>query len=158
MKYWDKCCLALAIGVILDPRFKFRVVEYYYSEIYGLEEARPYIRRVREAFTNLYHEYNDFVGGTFDTDGGSYNSTNMGSSSSTNDKYSGFDKFCEKNPTIQRKLELEMYLEEPRFLRTKDFCILHWWKVHTAKYPILAKIVRDVLALPATTNCIRVVV
>lgn len=77
------------------------------------------------------------MGETVDRNSGSHNS-NM-ETSSTNDKYSEFDKF------------LEMHLEEPRFPRTHDFCILKWWKVHNAKYPTLAKMARDVLATPVTT-------
>lgn len=83
-------------------------------------------------------------------DNGGRSGTNIGSNYSINDKYRGFNKLCEKNPSTDKKSELEMYLEEPRFPRTTDFCILHWRKVDNAKYPILAKIARDVLATPTT--------
>jgi hypothetical protein len=33
----------------------------------------------------------------------------------------------------------------------KDFDILGWWKVNGIKYPILAEIARDVLAIPIST-------
>jgi hypothetical protein len=31
------------------------------------------------------------------------------------------------------------------------FEILSWWKTHDAKYPIVARMAKDVLAIPATT-------
>jgi len=31
------------------------------------------------------------------------------------------------------------------------FDILSWWKTHSTKYPILCRLARDVLAIPAST-------
>ncbi|KAF7142207.1 hypothetical protein RHSIM_Rhsim05G0219300 [Rhododendron simsii] len=32
VKYWDESCLALAVSVVLDPRCKMAVVEFYYEQ------------------------------------------------------------------------------------------------------------------------------
>jgi len=36
-KYWSEFSLVLAIAVVLDPRYKLRLVNYYYTKIYGAE-------------------------------------------------------------------------------------------------------------------------
>ncbi|KAH0875529.1 hypothetical protein HID58_072891 [Brassica napus] len=79
-EFWNRNHRVLAIATILDPRFKMKLVEYYYP---------------------LFYDSN-----------------------------------------------LEKYLEEPLFPRNSDFDILNWWKVHTAKYPILSMVARNVLAVP----------
>lgn len=33
-EYWKNCSLALAVATILDPRFKMKLVEYSYAQIY----------------------------------------------------------------------------------------------------------------------------
>ena len=48
--------------------------------------------------------------------------------------------------------ELDRYLHDDLFPCDDDsFDILHWWKMHTTKYPIVARMARDVLAAPAST-------
>ena len=53
--------------------------------------------------------------------------------------------------------ELDLYLREKTEkiakgnLATK-FVILLWWRVNSANYPILSHIVRDVLAIPVSTD------
>lgn len=51
------------------------------------------------------------------------------------------------------KSEIEVYLSEPLDPASMDeqFDILSWWKLAAPKYPILAKIARDVLAVPLST-------
>ncbi|KAK1262103.1 hypothetical protein QJS04_geneDACA020360 [Acorus gramineus] len=55
-KYWEECSLILAIAVVLDPRFKFDLVEYWYVKLYG-DEASRYIMRARSSLVDLFTEY-----------------------------------------------------------------------------------------------------
>ncbi|KAL3533471.1 hypothetical protein ACH5RR_006992 [Cinchona calisaya] len=55
-KYWDECCLVLAIAVVFDPRFKLALVEYNYNVIYG-QNAKQYVDRIRSAIVDLFVEY-----------------------------------------------------------------------------------------------------
>ena len=60
-KYWDECSLVLAIALVLDPRFKMDLVQYYYDRIYG-DNSDRYVQRVRNAFVDLFNEYGgDFL-------------------------------------------------------------------------------------------------
>ena len=48
--------------------------------------------------------------------------------------------------------ELDRYYRDDLFPCDDDsFDILHWWKMHAPKYPILASMARDVLDATAST-------
>ncbi|GAU18438.1 hypothetical protein TSUD_231750, partial [Trifolium subterraneum] len=51
------------------------------------------------------------------------------------------------------KTEIESYFQEDRIPHNPsvDLDILGWWKANSTRYPILASIAREVLAIPATT-------
>ena len=148
-KYWEDCCLVLGIAVVLDPRFKMDLVEFYYSEIYG-NDAFRHVERIRSAFFNLYVEYGgelssgDFSGICEDDDRGQ-----------SMDELNAFDKWYKQARSsslrMLQKSEIEQYLEEPVFPRKENFNILEWWKANSPKFPIIGKIARDILAVPATT-------
>ncbi|XP_039029285.1 zinc finger BED domain-containing protein RICESLEEPER 1-like [Hibiscus syriacus] len=55
-KYWSKCSLALAVAAILDPRFKMKLVEYYYSQIYG-STALERIKEASDGIKELFNAY-----------------------------------------------------------------------------------------------------
>ncbi|CAA3016985.1 zinc finger BED domain-containing RICESLEEPER 1-like [Olea europaea subsp. europaea] len=148
--YWSKCSLVLAVAAILDPRFKMKLVEYYYPQIYG-GDAPHHMKEVSDGIRELFTEYS--IGTTtLDKEsaraGGSLDST----SNSSRDKLKGFDKFLyETSQNQSMTSDLDKYLEEPVFPRNNDFNILNWWKVHTPRYPILSMMARDVLGIPMST-------
>ncbi|KAM1041863.1 hypothetical protein ACFX2C_030991 [Malus domestica] len=53
VKYSSKCSLALAVAAILDPQFKLKLVEYYYSQIYG-NTALDRIKEVSNGLKELF--------------------------------------------------------------------------------------------------------
>lgn len=56
-KYWDECCVCLAVAVILDPRYKMDITEYYYDKLYGEEFAYIHVQKIKSSFFDLYIEY-----------------------------------------------------------------------------------------------------
>ena len=63
-----------------------------------------------------------------------------------------FDLYLADQESTPTRTDLERYLDDPLFRSSiKDFDILDWWKVHEAQYPLLARMARDILAVPATT-------
>jgi hypothetical protein len=52
---------------------------------------------------------------------------------------------------MQCKTEIKQYFLEDVETPSESFDILMWWKVNSTKFPILAEIARDVLAIPITT-------
>jgi hAT family C-terminal dimerisation region/BED zinc finger len=53
-----------------------------------------------------------------------------------------------KRPRLEQRDELKDYLDEPKV--PSETRVLGWWQVHASKYPRLAMMARDYLAIPAT--------
>ncbi|TXG72782.1 hypothetical protein EZV62_001361 [Acer yangbiense] len=147
--YWSKCHLVLAIAVILDPRFKFDIVESWYKEIYG-QDAEEHGERIQADLKKVYNEYA----------GGFKNSTTSSADASTLfTDYVMLDHLgmpltpshgSDTDSGNSQKSELERYLEEPKFRSVEEFDILGWWCVNTPNFPTLANMARDFLAIPVT--------
>lgn len=149
-KYWSKCGLGLAIAAILDPRFKMKLVEYYYKQIYDAE-APDRILEVSEGVRDLFNEYS-IDPTSLDDESAEGGNGLIGTSNVTRDRLRGFDKFLHETSNHQSGVsDLDKYLEEPVFPRNYDFNILNWWKVHTPRYPILSMMARDILGVPVST-------
>ncbi|XP_048138038.1 zinc finger BED domain-containing protein RICESLEEPER 1-like [Rhodamnia argentea] len=152
-EYWDKCSLGLAVAAFLDPRFKMKLVEYYFPQIYGSTSLER-IDEISSQIKALYNEHS--VGSPLSTlhhgqawqvCGGSRSLSGPGND--VKDRLVGFDKFIdETSQSDGTKTDLDKYLEEPLFPRNVDFNVLNWWKVHTPRYPILSMMARNVLGAP----------
>jgi hypothetical protein len=149
-RYWSKCSLALAVAAILDPRFKMKLVEYYYSQIYG-STALDRIKEVSDGIKELFNAYS--ICSTLVDQGSTLPGSSLPSTSTdSRDRLKGFDKFLHESSQGQSAIsDLDKYLEEPVFPRNCDFNILNWWKVHTPRYPILSMMARDILGTPMST-------
>ncbi|KAL8126846.1 hypothetical protein AgCh_013953 [Apium graveolens] len=144
-EYWKKCSLALAIASILDPRFKMKLIEYYYPRIYG-NSAPDCIEIVSNCMKALHHDH--YINSTLASDGQNNGSVD-GAGNDTRDRLTGFDRFVhETSQGANIKTDLDKYLEEPLFPRSMDFNILNWWKVHTPRYPILSMMAQNILGIP----------
>ncbi|KAJ4729064.1 Zinc finger BED domain-containing protein [Melia azedarach] len=153
-EYWDKCNLGLAVAAMLDPRFKMKLMEYYYPLLYG-GSASELIDDVFECIKTLYNEHSlgSPLAASIDqslawqASGSSSSMSNSGRES--RDRLLGFDKFLNETTQCQgSKSDLDKYLEEPLFPRNVDFNVLNWWKVHTPRYPILSMMARNILGIP----------
>ncbi|XP_015933545.1 zinc finger BED domain-containing protein RICESLEEPER 1 [Arachis duranensis] len=149
-KYWGKCSTALAVAAILDPRFKMKLVEYYYSQIYG-STALDRIKEVSGVIKELFNAYS--ICSTMVDQGSTLPGISLPSSSyDARDRLKGFDKFLHETSQSQSMAsDLDKYLEEPIFPRNSDFNILNWWRVHMPRYPILSMMARDILGTPMST-------
>ncbi|GAA0153948.1 hypothetical protein LIER_12064 [Lithospermum erythrorhizon] len=136
-EYWKKCSLALAIAAILDPRYKMKLVEYYYPQIYG-SKSSDCIKIVSECMKALYNSH------------ATYSPPNSHDRCpSSQDRLTGFDRYVHQTSQSQNiKSDLDRYLEEPLFPRNTDFTILTWWRVHTPRYPVLSMMARNILGIP----------
>lgn len=148
-EFWRNCSLALAIAAILDPRFKMKLVEYYYPQIYGVT-AQDRIDDVNDRIKALYSEHALCSPlASLDQGLGWQVSGSDNPDNETRDRLTGFDKFLNETSQNQSSIsDLDKYLEEPLFPRNVDFSILEWWKVHMPKYPILSMVARNVLGIP----------
>ncbi|KAI3457083.1 hypothetical protein Pfo_013746 [Paulownia fortunei] len=145
-EYWKKCSLIMAIAAILDPRFKMKLVEYYYPQIYG-DSAPDCIDIVSNCMKALYSGH--AIYSPLAAHGQSSASDSSGSV--VKDRLTGFDRFLHETSISQNtKSDLDKYLEEPLFPRSVDFSILNWWKVHEPRYPVLSMMARNILGIPVS--------
>ncbi|CAL4963441.1 unnamed protein product [Urochloa decumbens] len=158
-KYWKDCNVMLAIAVLMDPRFKMKIVEFSYTKIYGLKGIK-YVKVVDDAVHELYKEYvrqplplapahiEQGANGDLPTDEKEI-LTNPPSNGSV---LSYFDIYLSEVALSQiPKSELDQYLDEALLPRIPEFDILKWWNLSALKYPTLSRMARDVLAIPVST-------
>ncbi|XP_027066767.1 zinc finger BED domain-containing protein DAYSLEEPER [Coffea arabica] len=159
-RYWKSCCFILAIAVVMDPRFKMKLVEFSFSKIYN-EEAATYVKIVDEGIHELFVEYvalplplpltptyvEEANNGTVkaeDPQGGNLLASNgLG--------LTDFDVYIMETTSQQSKSELDQYLEESLLPRVHEFDVVGWWKLNRMKYPTLSKMARDILSIPVST-------
>ncbi|CAN1848697.1 Zinc finger BED domain-containing protein RICESLEEPER 2, partial [Linum perenne] len=144
-KYWDDIHLVLAVAVVLDPRYKLHLIEYYATKL-GIANGDLVGDSVKKIVCDLVLAYQ------------TKSSSQVGSSSSSTASASAtdldFELFMSQRKRSRNTLvttELDHYLAEQIIPRTSDFDILLWWKLNGAKYPTLQQIARDFLAIPITS-------
>ncbi|KAK1583310.1 hypothetical protein Q3G72_022649 [Acer saccharum] len=97
--------LGLAVAAMLDPRFKMKLMEYYYTQLYGCS-ASELIDDVLKCIKTLYNEH-------------SIDDQGLASWQLSDDRLMGFDKFIDETSQGGQgsKTDLEKYLEETLFPR-----------------------------------------
>ncbi|KAL8522252.1 hypothetical protein ACS0TY_012404 [Phlomoides rotata] len=138
-KYWFQINGIMGVATVLDPRYKLRLLHFYFPLIYtNGEDAKKEIERIQCICYNLLNEYSlkskaSEVGASYQSSASSLPSPDE----SETDHMSKYDKFVASDFEGNVKNELDSYLEE---------C----WK-NALKYPTLQLIARDVLAIPIST-------
>ncbi|XP_019156926.1 PREDICTED: zinc finger BED domain-containing protein RICESLEEPER 2-like [Ipomoea nil] len=166
-KYWGDCNLLMSIGAILDPRYKMRLVNFSFNQIYNANDARINVTKVKDALYDLFYEYVQIDNmkirkgsSSAVTHIGSSSVTSAGSTSKGKVVLSGlhlYDKYLDSvEDETPNKSELDIFLEEGVYRCqdgevTSEFDALSWWKSHELKFSILSKLARDVLAIPVST-------
>uniref|UniRef100_A0A9I9EFQ0 BED-type domain-containing protein n=1 Tax=Cucumis melo TaxID=3656 RepID=A0A9I9EFQ0_CUCME len=161
-KYWKECCLVLALAVVMDPRFKLKLVEFIFSKVF-VQNADEWIRIVDYGLHDLFLQFTMetlTLSETFGEDG------NIGISITelqdeehqgeifltTGDGLSDFDVYIsEISEGQQTKSELDRYLEEELSPKSQEFDVLSWWRLNKYRYPTLAKMACDILSMPVST-------
>ncbi|KAK4772506.1 hypothetical protein SAY86_014281 [Trapa natans] len=177
-KYWKECCLILAVAVVMDPRYKMKLVEFTFLRTFE-DDAEDWIRIVDDGIHELYYDYvtsmsslsaapvvngdeNIMKAGA--PDGGL--SQGVGTTTvqeeiqishddtviSFGDGLSDFDVYISEITGNQdMKSELDQYLEESLLPRVQEFDVLGWWKANQVRYPLLSKMTADILSIPVCT-------
>ncbi|XP_038696935.1 zinc finger BED domain-containing protein DAYSLEEPER-like [Tripterygium wilfordii] len=152
-KYLKDCSLILAVAVVMDPRFKMRLVEFSFGKIFG-EEAPTYIKSVDDGIHELFLEYVALplpLTPAY-TDEGNAENNGRGEGTLLSDHgLMDFDVYIMETTSQQMKSELDQYLEESLLPRVQEFDVLGWWKLNRLKYPTLSKMARDILTVPVST-------
>ncbi|OAY31480.1 zinc finger BED domain-containing protein DAYSLEEPER [Manihot esculenta] len=154
-KYWKDCSLVLAIAVVMDPRFKMKLVEFSFSKLYG-EDAPAFIKIVDDGIHELFLEYVALplpLTPTYAEEGNTENNMRSDDHQGTllsDNGLTDFDVYIMETTSQQMKSELDQYLEESLLPRMHDFDVLSWWKLNKLKFPTLSKMARDILTIPVS--------
>ncbi|KAJ1695545.1 hypothetical protein LUZ63_012243 [Rhynchospora breviuscula] len=140
----------------LDKRYKLTVVKYYMEQMYP-EDSATFIFNMKNCMNKLFKEYVQAHSRMVQNQAGS--STQQLRSSSApaelSDTRAGLRDAirAQKSAEPGMKSELEEYFTEPLDEASIDdqFDILAWWKVKAPKYHVLARLTRDILAIPIST-------
>ncbi|KAJ1267544.1 hypothetical protein BS78_07G064700 [Paspalum vaginatum] len=151
-EYWQNSYVALSIPVVLDPRFKITFIEFRLKRAFGTD-AEKYVSAVRDTIRELFHEYCGPLNKSgFDTS--TCEARDVELDGFDTDSLDDWDEHLNAQTRSQLLTELDNYLEDGLVPRKDDFDILDWWMSNSTKYPTLAIMARDVLAMPASAvNC-----
>lgn len=151
-KYWDSYSMILSFAVILDPRYKMKIVEYCFDKL-GMvgEMLSNKFGSVESGLRQLYNGYKVRADAMHDWNLAT--SQNVAGENPSDDLV-GFESFESRyDKKVQEKSQLDKYLEEPPLDRFQhpDLNILQYWKENQGRYPELALMARDILSIPITT-------
>ncbi|XP_065853219.1 zinc finger BED domain-containing protein DAYSLEEPER-like isoform X2 [Euphorbia lathyris] len=142
---YEKMNKIVYIASVLDPRSKLEVLEFAFGRIYGEEKGSVLFKDVKEALFEMFNEYEKMLQLQLKV-------VDKSNSASNKDiVYKNFFMDSYKKRRLDEKSELELYLDEPTQDDTDDFDILEWWKCNSGKFPVLARMARDILAIPKST-------
>jgi hypothetical protein len=153
-KYWKAVNGVMAIGIVLDPRYKVALLDYFFPLIYG-DGADDEIEKVKSFFQNMVIEY-DLKIKEKENVSSSSNQTQVVSDAIVVGKKEAWRTNFAKHVSAKKSVtssrsEFDGYIEEKVLPDDENFDILGWWKASGLKYPILQMIARDFLAIPIST-------
>ncbi|KAE9621634.1 putative transcription factor/ chromatin remodeling BED-type(Zn) family [Lupinus albus] len=153
-KYWRDCSLVLALAVVMDPRFKMKLVEFSFTKIYG-DNVHEYIKFVEDGIHELFHEYVTLPlpltpAYAEERNAGSNEMEVSPGTLLSDNGLTDFDAYIMETTSQQTRSELDQYLEESLLPRVPNFDVLGWWKLNKVKYPTLSKMARDILSIPVS--------
>jgi hypothetical protein len=123
----------MAIVVVLDPRYKFGMLKACYTRLFGAQSrAMLEIENVRKLFDELIKEYNNKCIKPV-TSGGQNASSSCVSNASTytDELFSAMEEELDDMCSDEEKAksELDLYVDEGRIPKSKEFDILGYWKI-----------------------------
>ena len=150
-KYWgrvEKLNLLTYIATILDPRFKFDVVNNGCRYLYEPTIADQMIAKIDKLLRSLYAFYRERLSPSQESLPPRQQPSHSSSSSRSSVAIIRQRFVTEEDDTN----DLDDYLSDRREKLTEDhFDILKWWKEFGNKYKIVQQIAKDVLAVQVST-------
>ncbi|KAL2905114.1 Zinc finger BED domain-containing protein RICESLEEPER 2 [Bienertia sinuspersici] len=152
-KYWSECNMVMALGALLDPRFKMKVIWVTFPQLFASHNASENINMVRDVLYQLYSEY---VKMHHSSSVEESEECGLVCSYNDDDEESGMQELLDIVSSGEMveplKSELDTYLNDGLYnAQESKFDVLAWWKEKYMKYPILSKLATHVLAIPITT-------
>ncbi|KAL4570721.1 hypothetical protein LXL04_026382 [Taraxacum kok-saghyz] len=133
--YWQESHGVMAMATILDPRFKMKILEFYFPLIYGIDEAKAHVLIAKKTRENIFEQYVLRSESQKSNDDSVPISTQNATPEVETESLDAFFSWNSSSSVACGKTELEMYLEENTLPGSHDFDILAWWKQNGIKYP-----------------------
>jgi hypothetical protein len=149
--------LVWSVPLALDPRYKLSYIEFSFQRAFGTE-AGKYISEVTKKINKMYADYIKEYGTITDVDHFDCATTTFVDpwDQAWNDHRGSRGVMTTQVNTScpETQTELDLYMQDPLALGIKetDFDILNWWKENCQKYPIVARMARDALAMPTCSK------
>lgn len=148
-KYWgdpSNMNVNIFIAAVMDPRVKFDFVLFLLVSMYGDFKGKEFGEKVKRECYKLFEEHKSLAPP----------SENEGCIGNTGESYmvQRWNEYMAYKAEIcgsSENSELDKYLNEANVEYDDDFDILNWWKQNSQKFPILASMACDVLAVPVST-------
>nr|KAJ0210850.1 hypothetical protein LSAT_V11C400183110 [Lactuca sativa] len=150
-KYWEESYGVMSMATVLDPRFKMKILEFFFPLIYGDDKEKVHLLNVKAVFEGIYQKYDSRCVSPTSNDDSVPTSTKNATPRVKTESLDAFFSWNSSRSVVCGKTELEVYLEENTLPGSHDFDILAWWKLNAIKYPTLSVISRDILAIPIST-------
>ncbi|GJR02193.1 zinc finger BED domain-containing protein RICESLEEPER 2-like protein [Tanacetum coccineum] len=153
-KYWNDYCKVLSFAVIMDPRYKDKIIDYCFSKLEMTSEVRQEkVDDIVHSLHELYKDYEFNYETMHDSLGDGNEQANESEARNDLDEFADFESFPNRfrRAETTNKSELKLYLEEPAIPRKTNLDILQFWKENQARYPRLAIMARDLLSVQITT-------
>lgn len=150
-KYWEKVEDMHCIASMMDPRYKLSLLTHIYKEKMQLScsEAEEKLISIKMKATEIYKS--TYMRNTAAFDNYDFSTT----ISQDDDLLKDFDRFLanSQSSAMNKMDELEQYFTDPLVPRssTELFDVLDWWKENELRYPSVAAMARDILAIPITS-------
>ncbi|EOA18445.1 hypothetical protein CARUB_v10006988mg [Capsella rubella] len=156
-KYWEglkNMNKMLIVATVFDPRKKMKFAELCFDDLFGKEtvENKEMQTSVKDILRSLFDEYSlrlEQSTERWDDD------LDLVSSRKRRKVESRFTEMQNEKGVKVSTDELDVYLKEscetPDVMHGMEYDVLSWWKVNAHKYPILAEIARDVLAVQVSS-------
>ncbi|EOA13231.1 hypothetical protein CARUB_v10026257mg [Capsella rubella] len=154
-KYWDQYSVSLAMGAVLDPRMKFKLLKRCYEEL-DPSTCKEKLDHIEEKLRLLFDDYLLKYPTTAST-------TNASSTNAREINKQGRDKSdmlddlfdLDDMPEVteEGKSVLDIYLSETK-LEMKNhpkMCVLQYWKDNIHRFGALSYMAYDILSIPITT-------
>ncbi|XBI01205.1 hypothetical protein VPH35_130034 [Triticum aestivum] len=143
----------VVIATILDPRFKMKLVDYCFKKMYGKEKGSSEAEEIKSEFFDLHATYEME---NRKNEAGNNNEQSSISSRQTSTFMSslsgGFQSFLEETNSEPSKSELTSYLEDKTHpIMDPNFRVVDWGRFNAHRYPIMAKMAKKFLTIPATS-------
>jgi hypothetical protein len=139
----------ISIPVVFYPRFKYRFLEFRFTQSFGTD-ADICLKRVQRVLEGMFDEYSSQLNDC-NVDPTQHGCSQETLTNAIQDDDPFVDWYQHIRNNIPMTTELDRYLNESPIQQSEELDILKWWMVYSPIYPTLARIAQDVLAMPMST-------